>query len=387
LSRALKAIAWLALLNGYITERIVARWPWAQHHWVVASLAAIAFFGLQLLGPFGDRLLFRGIKKGSAAAALVLVADWTSYLSFGVMSLLLFYGLATDLITVPWKLLAPPADPMAFDLRTLQILGCAVIATSLIGVWQARVRPVVKKIDVPLNALPAGFHGFKIAQISDLHIGPTIGRRHVQNVVDVVNGLQPDLVALTGDFADGSVHDLTDEIAPLAGIRAPHGMFFVTGNHEYFWNALEWMAELTKLGARVLSNEHEVIRRGGDSLIVAGVTDYSTRRMPSVHASNPSKAIAGAPGGAARIVLAHQPASYEMTHAAGFDLQLSGHTHAGQYFPFSLLIRFFQRYYKGLNRHGNMWIYVNSGTGYWGPPLRAGVPSEVTLLTLRPQTV
>jgi predicted MPP superfamily phosphohydrolase len=132
-----------------------------------------------------------------------------------------------------------------------------------------------------------------------------------------------------------------------------------------------------------LINEHEIIRKGDDAIVMAGVTDISTRHMGGAHASDPGRAIAGAPADAPKILLAHQPASFDAAEKAGFDLQLSGHTHAGQYFPFSMLIGFFQRYVKGLNKHGAMWVYVNRGTGYWGPPLRTGVPPEITLITLR----
>ena len=176
---------------------------------------------------------------------------------------------------------------------------------------------------------------------------------------------------------------MTHEIAPLGDLRARDGVFFVTGNHEYFWDAAAWTAKFRALGAQVLNNEHALIRRGGAAIVVAGVTDYSTRHMGAPHGSDPAAALAGAPQDTAKILLAHQPASYAAASAAGFDLQLSGHTHSGQYFPFNLMIGYFQRYYRGLNRHSDMWIYVNRGTGYWGPPLRAGVPSEITLLVLR----
>lgn len=197
-----------------------------------------------------------------------------------------------------------------------------------------------------------------------------------------MNGAAPDLIALTGDFADSDPGEAEQAIAPLADLQAPHGAYFVTGNHEYFWDAAAWMAAFRRMGAKVLTNEHTVIRRGADAVVVAGVTDISTRRMGPPHGSNPAAALAGAPD-TTRILLAHQPASCVEAEKAGADLQLSGHTHAGQYFPFSQMIGWFQRYTKGLNRHGAMWVYVNQGTGYWGPPLRAGVPAKVTLLILK----
>ncbi|MHB1204454.1 MAG: metallophosphoesterase [Rhodospirillaceae bacterium] len=372
----------LTLLNAYAAWRVIARWPWAEAHLAIAWFVALLFFLLQLVGPFGDRLWFPAWKK-RGADALVHVLSWISSLAFGAMSVTVVYALATDILGVVWQLIALPVDAAGFNRGLLLILSGATLATLVVGVWQARSGPGVRTVEVPLAALPARFDGFKIVQISDLHVGPTIGRGYVRNVVEMANALAPDLVALTGDFADGKAADVADEIAPLAGLRAPEGVFFVTGNHEYFWDAAAWMAMFRKLGARVLVNEHTLIRRESDAIILAGVTDYSTRSLGPPHGSDPAAALAGAPRGTARILLAHQPASYEAASAAGFDLQLSGHTHSGQYFPFNLMIRFFQRYYRGLNRHGDMWVYVNRGTGYWGPRLRAGVPSEITLLVLR----
>ena len=303
------------------------------------------------------------------------------------MSLTVIYAIATDVVTIVWQLIALTThlsvDPASFDRVVLMVIGGAILGTMIVGVWQARRGLGVLVTEVPLANLPPAFDGFRIAQISDLHVGPTIGRGYVRNVVDMTNALKPDLIALTGDFADSHAADVADAVAPLGELRSTHGSFFVTGNHEYFWDASAWLAMFRKLGARVLINEHVEIRRGGDAITLAGVTDYSTRHMGAPHGSNPGAAIAGARPDTTRILLAHQPASHTAASAAGFDLQLSGHTHSGQYFPFNLLIRFFQRYYRGLNRHENMWVYVNRGTGYWGPPLRAGVPSEVTLLVLK----
>jgi predicted MPP superfamily phosphohydrolase len=372
----------LALLNAYAAWRVIARWPWAGEHSVAAWLVALVFFLLQLVGPFGDRLWFPGWRK-HGADAVVHILSWVSALAFGAMSIAVVYALATDIVGTVWQLIALPADPAGFDRRLLLFLGGATLATLVVGVWQARRGPAVVTVDVPLANLPAQFEGFKIAQISDLHVGPTIGHGYVRNVVNMVNALHPDLIALTGDFADGKADHVADEIAPLADLQARDGVFFVTGNHEYFWDAGAWMAKFRALGARVLINEHVLIRRDAETIVVAGVSDHSTRHMGAPHGSDPAAALAGAPRDTAKILLAHQPASYAAASAAGFDLQLSGHTHSGQYFPFNLMIRYFQRYYRGLNRLSDMWVYVNRGTGYWGPPLRAGVPSEITLLVLR----
>ena len=384
LTRMMIAIGLLALLNLYAASRIISRWAWAGEHLLLSGFLFFGFFALQLLGPFGDRLIFPRLKKDYDAETLVYVLDWASYLAFGILSFLVVYALATDIVSIIWKWIAAPANPVDFDRRALLTLGLLTIGTTIIGIRQAIVGPRVRKVEVPLNNLPAGFDGFKIVQISDLHVGPTIGHDYTQNVVNLANDLKPDLVALTGDFVDGTVADLIGDLAPISQLRATHGSFFVTGNHEYYWDASAWMAAFRTLGTDVLANEHRLIQHNGDEIVLAGVTDYSMRgRGGSVHSSDPLKALEGAPSNLIKILLAHQPASYQAAHEAGFDLQLSGHTHSGQYFPFNFFIRFFHRFYKGLNRYENMWIYINSGTGYWGPPLRTGVPSEITLITLR----
>jgi predicted MPP superfamily phosphohydrolase len=290
------------------------------------------------------------------------------------------YGLMIDSVNMVMMLM--PLNLQNFDYYAVAILGLTVAVTLVIGIWHAHKGAEIKEVVIPLKNLPVAFEGFKIAQISDLHVGPTIGRRYTQTIVDKVNDLKPDLIVLTGDFVDGTVRDLKDGVAPLADLKAPYGCFFVTGNHEYYWGVFSWIEHFKNLGMTVLINEHKTISREDDAIILAGVTDYSAGHMVPQHASNPSLALQGAPGGLVKILLAHQPASYSAAEQAGFDLQLSGHTHAGQYFPFTFIIRFFQRYYKGLNRHGNLWIYVNTGTGYWGPPLRTKA-AEITLVTLK----
>jgi len=239
----------------------------------------------------------------------------------------------------------------------------------------------VRVVDVPITGLPPDLEGFRIAQLSDLHVGPTLKRDFVERVVDTTNGLAPDLIALTGDVADGFPPALRHEVAPLAGLVAPHGKYFVTGNHEYYWDAAGWVRELQGLGFSALVNGHRVIQRGTGRIVLAGVTDFSSGGLPG-HTSDPAAAVAGAPESDVRVLLAHQPKSAFAARAAGYDLQLSGHTHGGQYFPFNLLVRLFQPFVAGLHRLEAMWLYVSRGTGYWGPPLRLGAPAEITLIQL-----
>jgi len=249
----------------------------------------------------------------------------------------------------------------------------------------ARRTAAVVRVDVPIAGLPAALEGFTIAQISDIHVGPTIKGAYLQDIVDAVNRLQPDLVAVTGDLVDGSVAELRPHVAPLAQLTSRFGSFFVTGNHEYYSGALAWLRELRRLGVRALVDEHVVIERGGARLVLAGVADYNARHFEPSHRSDPVAALAGAPVDAAvRVLLAHQPRSAAAAEAAGFDLQLSGHTHGGQFLPWNLFVRLQQPYTAGLHRLGRLWVYVSRGTGYWGPPKRLGAPSEITLLRLIP---
>ena len=243
----------------------------------------------------------------------------------------------------------------------------------------------VRDVDVPIAALPAGLHGFTIAQITDVHIGATIRRDYVEAVVDAVNALEADLVAITGDLVDGTVRQLAVHAEPLARLASRHGTFFVTGNHEYYSGAGAWINELRRLGVHVLVNEHAVLQHEGAALVVAGVTDFAAHHYDPSHRSDPGAAIAGAPATAgAKLLLAHQPRSAIAAERAGFDLQLSGHTHGGQFLPWNFFVRFQQPFTAGLNRLGKLWVYTSRGTGYWGPPKRFGAPSEITRLRLVP---
>jgi predicted MPP superfamily phosphohydrolase len=261
-------------------------------------------------------------------------------------------------------------------------LWLAVLAT-LLGFLNARRTARVKHVRVPVSGLPAGLEGFTIVQISDIHVGPTIRGPYVQGIVEAVNRLQPDVVAITGDLVDGSVADLGQHVAPLSGLVARHGSYFVTGNHEYYSGALPWIAELGRLGIRVLHNEHVVIHRSGEKLVLAGVPDYSAGHFHADHRSDPGAAIAGAPADAGvKVLLAHQPRSAPAAAQAGFDVQISGHTHGGQFWPWIHFVRFQQPFTAGLHRLDALSVYVSRGTGYWGPPKRFGAPSEITRLML-----
>jgi uncharacterized protein len=355
--------AWI-LLHVYAGVRLLG------HAELAAGPLALAWGVLALLAlaPFGVLFAMRAERLPLPAAV-----HWIGFTGIGLSSLLIVLVLAADLLVVrSWGL----------DARTVSagILGGAVLLTAL-GTWGAR-RPRVVRVTVPIAGLPEDLEGFRIVQLSDLHVGATIKRPFVRAVVDAANELDADVIALTGDVADGRVAALRAEVAPLADLRARYGKFFVSGNHDYYWDAAGWHREIERLGFNVLTNAHRLLERGRGRLLLAGVTDRSASHRVPGHASDPAAALAGAPESDVKVLLAHQPGSAFAARAAGFDLQLSGHTHGGQYFPFNLLLRLFQPFVAGLHRLEQMWLYVSRGTGYWGPPIRLGAPSEITQIQL-----
>jgi predicted MPP superfamily phosphohydrolase len=246
---------------------------------------------------------------------------------------------------------------------------------------RALARVEVKEVAVRLLRLSPAHHGTTIVQLTDLHVGPTIGRAFIEDIVRRTNDLRPDLVAITGDLVDGSVERLRHAVEPLRDLRARYGVFFVTGNHEYFSGAAPWIAELRRLGIRVLRNERVSV--GGDAgFDVAGIDDHSAGRLGEAP-SDLDQALAGRDPARAVVLLAHQPRAIFEAARLGVDLQLSGHTHGGQIWPFTYLVKLQQPYIAGLHQHGDTQIYVSPGTGYWGPPMRLGTRAEITRVTLQ----
>jgi predicted MPP superfamily phosphohydrolase len=258
------------------------------------------------------------------------------------------------------------------------LLGVSLVLSAL---WFGR-RVIVRRVAVPLGKLPPGMHGTTIVQLSDVHVGPTIGRRFLSRVVDRVNALEPDVVAITGDLVDGSVLRLARHVAPLGRLRARHGVYFVTGNHEYYSGVEEWCKHLAVLGVRVLRNERVRIGDDVDSYDLAGVDDFAGRHFGKGQGADLGQALAGRDESREVVLLAHQPRAVVEAERAGVGLQISGHTHGGQIWPFNFFVRLQQPVTSGLRRFGRSLIYVSNGTGYWGPPMRLGSPAEITQLVL-----
>lgn len=324
---------------------------------------------------------------------------WIGLLSMGWFSSMFVLTIVRDAgLLLGW--LATLAGGWAVDWphwKELSAIAVPVLATatSLIGFFNARRTASVVRVDVPIRDLPSALAGFTIAQLSDIHVGPTIKRSYIQRIVDAVNGLSADMIAITGDLVDGTVSELREHIAPLEGLRARHGTFVVTGNHEYYAGVHAWVDELRRLGLRVLLNEHVVLQTRNVSgaqtdeevlesaLVVAGVTDYTGAHFDVAHTSDPQGALLDAPPLVhTRVLLAHQPRTAPAAAEAGYHLQLSGHTHGGQFFPWNLFVPLQQPFTAGLHKLHEMWVYTSRGTGYWGPPKRFGAPSEITLLRL-----
>ena len=386
-----KLFALSALIHGWVAFRLLP------------SLAGCPAGQVVLAGILGASALLTPLGLTARRFARPPLADRLSgagLLCMGLISSLIVLTLLRDaVLVVLWgaNFLAPGFAALApWRTASAQAVALLAVMATLLGLFNARRTAAVVRVDVPIAGLPVAWHGFTVAQISDIHVGPTIRQRYVRRIVDRVNTLGADMVAITGDLVDGGVSELAAHIAPLADLRSRHGTFFVTGNHEYYSGVHAWVEELRRLGLTVLLNEHVVLAAANDNdnafasaralagtpLVLAGVTDFNAAYFDPAHRSDPARALAGAPPEAVRLLLAHQPRSAAAAADAGFDLQLSGHTHGGQFYPWNLFVRLQQPFTAGLHRWGRLWVYTSRGTGYWGPPNRFGSPSEITMLRL-----
>jgi hypothetical protein len=369
-------LALLALAHRYLLQRLL--WdPGVPEPWAGAAAAVVTLLGVgMVLEPALDRALPHRVARALA---------WPALLWMGVLFVTLNLTLASDALV--WLLgaaFAPgePADPRgAAQLRAAGVAALAAAATA-VGLRGALRPPAVRRVEIRLARWPAALSGFRIAQVSDLHLGPLRGRRFAAEVAARVNALGADLVAVTGDLVDGSVARLREEAAPLAALRARRGVFFVTGNHDYYSGAEGWVAVARELGWRVLRNERVAIEERGAGFDLAGVDDY---RGDWVRGStcDVGRALAGRDGARPVVLLAHDPTTFAEASQRGVDLQLSGHTHGGQIWPFRYLVRLVVPWVAGRYESAGSTLYVSRGTGFWGPPLRILAPAEITEIVLR----
>jgi predicted MPP superfamily phosphohydrolase len=278
--------------------------------------------------------------------------------------------------TEPSRLVAAPSRRLFVSRVVAGAAAAGAVAAVGYGTYGVLRGPRVKRVTVPLAKLPRAAHGYRIAVVSDIHLGPVLGRGFAQKVVDTINATQPDLIAIVGDLVDGSVKDLGPAAAPLAQLRARHGSFFVTGNHEYFSGAEQWIEEVRRLGLRPLENARTELAH----FDLAGVNDVageSEGRGPDF-----ARALGDRDTARACVLLAHQPVQIDEAVDHGVDLQLSGHTHGGQLWPGNFVAAAANPTLAGLERHGDTQLYVTRGAGAWGPPTRVGAPSDITVIRL-----
>lgn len=276
---------------------------------------------------------------------------------------------------------ARPVSRRVFLARSAGVVAGAASA-SLVGVGLANALgpPDLLRVPIRLPKLNPAFSGFRIAVVSDIHLGPLSGRAHTERIVGMINETSPDLVAIVGDLADGTVGELGEAAAPLRDLASREGTFFVTGNHEYFGEPFAWLRELDRLGVRTLRNENTIIRRGEGAFDLAGVNDISGRSVDD--GPDFDRALSGSDSSRPTILLAHQPVQVSEAAKRGVDLQLSGHTHGGQLWPFHYIVGLQQGAVAGWSTVDNTQLYVTRGAGYWGPPIRVGAPPDITVLSL-----
>ena len=316
---------------------------------------------------------------------------WAGYLAY------IWMGLVILSVPILWGVDAlrgllrlkrgAPMDP---ERRIMMARGAAALTTlgavgaGAVAVKTALELPELRHIDVPIKDLPDPLVGFQICQLSDIHVGPTIRRSFIESLVERVNALGVDLVAITGDLVDGSVDHLSPDVEPLQDLKSRHGTFFCTGNHEYYSGVDSWLAKITQMGIRTLRNERVVINHDGAELDVLGVDDWRAKGFGGDHGFDMDKAAAGRDRSRPSVLLCHQPKGIDAAAKHDLDLVLSGHTHGGQLWPAVWLVKLVQPYVSGFHQHTERTsIYVHTGTGYWGPPMRLPVKAEIAVLTLR----
>jgi hypothetical protein len=357
---------------------------------VVANLIALPLiFTLQRRFGFGNDLIPL-LWVGYLGAGFAM----TAFPLFGVIDIVRYIGTAgpqfVKAFSNPTNRKSAEGTAVFDPARRLFLTNSVAVATvgvsgglTGVGFYRARRAPELVVVDVPIVDLHPSLEGFTIGQLSDTHIGPTIRKNAVQQIVDLINGIDADLIAVTGDLSDGQVIDLEPELAPFKELRSRHGVYFVTGNHEYYWDIPGWQGVVERIGWVNLINDHRLLDHNGARFVVAGVTDFTAERYVADHRSDSVKAVAHAPVDRHfTLMLAHQPRSAPDVVKVAPDLVLSGHTHGGQFIPWSFVVPYFHPVLTGFNYYEGIPFYVNRGSGYWGPPLRSGSEPEVTMIRL-----
>lgn len=361
------ALSVVFAVHYYFWVRLILEPAWPAHLRTIGSWS-LALGALALIAyPFAERLQPPRIARFVVAPASVWMA--------ACFYLLLELGVVDAMQLVVGSELAPA--------RTLAlILLSFTLAVLAVGAANALRGPVLREVELSPARWPKAFDGYRVVQISDLHISALLQRSFAEHVVRLANEARPDLVAVTGDLVDGSVAQLADEVAPLADLVARDGVFFVAGNHDHYSGVRRWLRKVEELGMHVLRNSHTEIARGAARFVLAGVDDPTGKRFGGA-GDDVAAAISGAPQGVPVVLLAHDPRCFDRAAAAGVALQLSGHTHGGQMWPFAFVVRLSTRFLAGRYTLGASQLYVSRGTGFWGPPIRMFARSELTVLVLR----
>jgi uncharacterized protein len=381
------ALLLMGAMHWYLWIRLV-RDPQLPTWATRALTAALIALGASMMAAFA----LARLSQGTVARSLVFLAFFwmgAGFLAFALLGLsdvarlaggaaLWVHARIADVPDAP----ADPARRVFFSRALAAATGGTAAVLSAWGVRSAMGAIDVRELTVRIKNLPEQLAGFRLVQISDVHIGALLRKDWLEGVVQRVRSLSPHAVAITGDLVDGSVADLRDHVAPLAALAdAPHGAWFCTGNHEYYSGVEQWAAHLPTLGIRPLRNERAELAPGLD---IAGVDDWSAGRFGEAQGPDLKKALAGRDAEKPLVLLAHQPRQWTDAARENVSLTLSGHTHGGQIWPFSWLVFLVQPWVAGLHRQGDAQLYVSRGTGFWGPPLRVFAPAEITLLRLVP---
>ncbi|MBI4821116.1 MAG: metallophosphoesterase [Deltaproteobacteria bacterium] len=384
----------LSLIDGalhfYFWVRLVRDPAWPPPFDRVGTVLIVLLAVLLPLGLFAGRVLDQRYGRVVSLAAFVWMG--TAFLFFAILAFSDLIRLLSGLgaAAIAYLKSSPPAGSdvdglMRREVMARGIAGAATAASGALSIVAARSalgELSVEEVNVKLEKLPKELDGLSIVQLTDVHVGPTIGKKFIEGMVEKANRARPDAVVITGDLVDGSVEELFEHVAPLSRLSARYGVYFVTGNHEYYSGATRWVEALQRLGIRVLRNERVTL---GDSakLELAGVDDASAARMGVGHGADLKRALNGRQAEREVVLLAHQPKAVQEASEHDVGLVLSGHTHGGQIFPWGALVGLTQPYVVGLHRHTqSTQIYVSKGTGYWGPPMRLLAPAEITRIVL-----